>query len=113
MLWQAAYSEMVFTDVLWPDVDRRHLWAAIEIYADATGGTAGRCRTPDPRAGRSPSAAGRAGAEDLQRVADVGEAVLGGDRAGPPLDGRALDLDGRAAARGRPGGGGGCREQRR
>ena len=23
MLWQAAYSEMVFTDVLWPDVDRR------------------------------------------------------------------------------------------
>lgn len=33
MLWQAAYSEMVFTDVLWPDVDRRHLWAAIEEYA--------------------------------------------------------------------------------
>ena len=28
MLWQAAYSELVFTDVLWPDVDRRHLWAA-------------------------------------------------------------------------------------
>ncbi len=33
MLWQAAYSEFVFTDVLWPDVDRRHLWAAIEAYA--------------------------------------------------------------------------------
>jgi undecaprenyl diphosphate synthase len=33
MLWQAAYSEMVFTDVLWPDVDRRHLWQAIDIYA--------------------------------------------------------------------------------
>ena len=33
MLWQAAYSELVFTDVLWPDVDRRHLWAAIEQYA--------------------------------------------------------------------------------
>jgi len=33
MLWQAAYSEMVFTDVFWPDVDRRHLWAAIETYA--------------------------------------------------------------------------------
>lgn len=33
MLWQAAYSEMVFTDVLWPDVDRRDLWAAIETYA--------------------------------------------------------------------------------
>ena len=34
MLWQAAYSEMVFTDVLWPDVDRRHLWQAIQTYAD-------------------------------------------------------------------------------
>lgn len=33
MLWQAAYSEMVFSDVLWPDVDRRDLWAAIETYA--------------------------------------------------------------------------------
>lgn len=33
MLWQAAYSEMVFTDVLWPDVDRLTLWAAIEEYA--------------------------------------------------------------------------------
>ena len=34
MLWQAAYSEMVFSNVLWPDVDRRHLWAAIETYAN-------------------------------------------------------------------------------
>jgi len=33
MLWQASYSEFVFTDVLWPDVDRRHLWAACEQYA--------------------------------------------------------------------------------
>ncbi len=32
MLWQAAYSEMVFSDVLWPDVDRRDLWEAIETY---------------------------------------------------------------------------------
>ena len=31
--WQAAYAEYVFSDVLWPDVDRRHLWAAIEEYA--------------------------------------------------------------------------------
>ena len=23
MLWQSAYAEMVFMDVLWPDVDRR------------------------------------------------------------------------------------------
>ncbi|MEJ7630108.1 MAG: isoprenyl transferase [Nocardioidaceae bacterium] len=33
MLWQAAYAEMVFMDVLWPDVDRRTLYEAIEIYA--------------------------------------------------------------------------------
>ena len=33
VLWQAAYAEMVFSDVLWPDVDRRHLWAAVEEYA--------------------------------------------------------------------------------
>jgi undecaprenyl diphosphate synthase len=24
---------MVFSNVLWPDVDRRHLWAAVETYA--------------------------------------------------------------------------------
>jgi undecaprenyl diphosphate synthase len=34
MLWQAAYSEFVFTDILWPDVDRLALWKAIEIYAE-------------------------------------------------------------------------------
>lgn len=33
MLWQAAYAEMVFQDVLWPDFDRLHLWRAIEEYA--------------------------------------------------------------------------------
>lgn len=33
MLWQAAYSEFVFSDVLWPDVDRLQLWKAIEVYA--------------------------------------------------------------------------------
>ena len=33
VLWQAAYAELVFSDVLWPDVDRRHLWSAVETYA--------------------------------------------------------------------------------
>jgi undecaprenyl diphosphate synthase len=30
--WQSVYAEMVFMDVLWPDVDRKTLWKAIEIY---------------------------------------------------------------------------------
>jgi undecaprenyl diphosphate synthase len=33
MTWQAAYAEFVFSDVLWPDVDRRHFWAAVDEYA--------------------------------------------------------------------------------
>jgi undecaprenyl diphosphate synthase len=33
LLWQSAYAELVFQDVLWPDYDRRHLWAAIQTYA--------------------------------------------------------------------------------
>ena len=33
LLWQSAYAELVFLDVLWPDVDRRDLWRACEIYA--------------------------------------------------------------------------------
>ena len=32
LLWQSAYAEFVFLDKLWPDVDRRDLWAAIDIY---------------------------------------------------------------------------------
>ncbi len=31
--WQSAYAELVFSDIAWPDVDRRALWAAIEEYA--------------------------------------------------------------------------------
>lgn len=33
LIWQSAYAEMVFMDVLWPDVTRETLWKAIEIYA--------------------------------------------------------------------------------
>jgi len=33
LLWQSAYAELVFLDVLWPDFDRRDLWRAIELYA--------------------------------------------------------------------------------
>ena len=37
LLWQLAYSELVFTDVLWPDFRRHHLAEAIP-------------RVPTPRA---------------------------------------------------------------
>ncbi|HSK95882.1 MAG TPA: polyprenyl diphosphate synthase [Euzebyales bacterium] len=32
LLWQAAYAELVFTEVYWPDFDRSHLRAAIAEY---------------------------------------------------------------------------------
>jgi undecaprenyl diphosphate synthase len=32
MLWELAYSELVFTDVLWPDFRRHHLFEAIREY---------------------------------------------------------------------------------
>ena len=34
MLWQGAYSELYFTDVLWPDFTREHMQAAIAHYAE-------------------------------------------------------------------------------
>jgi undecaprenyl diphosphate synthase len=33
LLWQCAYSELVFTDVLWPDFSRPDLEAALSDYA--------------------------------------------------------------------------------
>jgi undecaprenyl diphosphate synthase len=32
LLWQSAYSEFVFTDVLWPDFRTRHLKKAIAEF---------------------------------------------------------------------------------
>jgi undecaprenyl diphosphate synthase len=32
LLWQCAYSELVFSDVLWPDFDRDELAAALEEF---------------------------------------------------------------------------------
>ncbi len=34
LLWELAYSELVFTDVLWPDFRREHLAEAIREYQD-------------------------------------------------------------------------------
>lgn len=33
LLWQAAYSELFFSDALWPEFDESHLDAAISAYA--------------------------------------------------------------------------------
>jgi undecaprenyl diphosphate synthase len=31
--WQSVYAELIFMDVLWPDVTRKTLWKAIEEYS--------------------------------------------------------------------------------
>jgi undecaprenyl diphosphate synthase len=31
--WQSVYAELIFMDVLWPDVNRTTLWKAIEEYS--------------------------------------------------------------------------------
>lgn len=33
LIWQAAYAELAFTETLWPDFDRLHLWQACLDYA--------------------------------------------------------------------------------
>jgi undecaprenyl diphosphate synthase len=32
LLWQLAYSELIFTNVLWPDFRRDHLYEAVREY---------------------------------------------------------------------------------
>ena len=32
LLWELAYAELVFTDVLWPDFRREHLWEAVREF---------------------------------------------------------------------------------
>ncbi|MBA7636238.1 Isoprenyl transferase [subsurface metagenome] len=34
LLWQTAYSEYYFTDVLWPDFDTKELEKALEVYSE-------------------------------------------------------------------------------
>ena len=41
MLWQAAYSELYFTDALWPEFDKNELLKAIEVF-DSRNRTYGR-----------------------------------------------------------------------
>jgi undecaprenyl diphosphate synthase len=46
LLWQSAYAEMVFQDTLWPDYDRRHLWEALQTYAERDRRYGGAVDTP-------------------------------------------------------------------
>ena len=34
LLWQSAYAELVFLDVLWPDFDREHFFDAVRTYQE-------------------------------------------------------------------------------
>jgi undecaprenyl diphosphate synthase len=54
MIWQSAYAELMFLDEPWPDVDRRHLWRAVEDYAsrDRRYGAAVDLAAPRPPADR-------------------------------------------------------------
>ena len=33
LLWESAYAEFVFQDVLWPDYGAEHLKAALQVFA--------------------------------------------------------------------------------
>jgi undecaprenyl diphosphate synthase len=33
LIWQSAYTELYFTDLLWPDFDAKALQAALDSYA--------------------------------------------------------------------------------
>ncbi|QSB04414.1 isoprenyl transferase [Natronoglycomyces albus] len=49
LAWQSAYAEFVFMDnVLWPDFDRRHLWAACEAYTERDRRMGGAIPNPVP-----------------------------------------------------------------
>ena len=47
MLWQSAYAELVFQDILWPDFDRRDLWSACEVFASRDRRFGGAIDKPD------------------------------------------------------------------
>lgn len=59
--WQSVYAELVFMDVLWPDVDRRVLWRAVEEYAGRSRRYGGAVDAADPSAGSSAEAESQPG----------------------------------------------------
>jgi undecaprenyl diphosphate synthase len=48
LLWQSAYAEFVFLDVLWPDFNRTHLWQAIVDFGGRTRRFGAAQNSPEP-----------------------------------------------------------------
>ena len=46
MLWQSAYAELVFQDILWPDFDRTDLWRASRSSPSVTAVSVVRSTSP-------------------------------------------------------------------
>lgn len=49
LLWQSAYAELVFSEVLWPDFDRSELWQAIGEYSTRQRRFGGAIDSPKPK----------------------------------------------------------------
>ena len=49
LLWQSAYAELVFSEVLWPDFDRNQLWASIAEYSTRQRRFGGAIDSPKPK----------------------------------------------------------------
>lgn len=58
LIWQSAYAELVFQDVLWPDFDRRDLWRACLEYAQRDRRFGGAQPNEAPAAPAAPAAPG-------------------------------------------------------
>ena len=83
LLWQSAYAEMVFQDVLWPDFDRRDLWRACVEFASR-----------DRRFGGADPERGAAGHGGPDGGLTLGRGRWGERGAGVPGDGRGLPRGG-------------------
>ena len=59
LLWQLAYSELVFDDVLWPDFRRTHLFEAVRDFQQRQRRFGGvEVTAPRPAAGTTPAGSG-------------------------------------------------------
>ncbi|MEU5308411.1 polyprenyl diphosphate synthase [Streptomyces sp. NPDC021562] len=54
--WQATYAELHFTDLHWPDADRRHLWQAVIAYSRRQRRHGATPPADSPPAGTTPAA---------------------------------------------------------